>query len=411
MDWNKLGIYPANFLLPKDNINMEKWAVVACDQYTQDLNYWESLKEFVGDNPSTLNLILPEVYLNKRKDYKEQIWRNMENYLNNGILSKEINNSFILLQRQVKNKVKLGLLCVCDLEQYGAAEDKPLIQSTEEVVLERIPPRLEIREKAPLELSHVMVLFDDKNKTVIEPLNAKADSLDVLYDYGLNKNGGHIKAFKVDKTEDLEHIYNSLTALKNSNKRGFLYGVGDGNHSLKVAQAHWNNIKANLSPEQRENHPARFATIELCNIHDDALVFEPIYRVIYNAEPERFINELSKYLPISLKQSGEDDIIIKFADKQLYIPYDYASRLLPVAVLQRVLDQILSTSRALKIDYIHGLEEIKQLSKSNIGFILPDIDKSSLFDTVHKLGVLPRKTFSMGSANEKRYYVECRKIM
>ncbi len=409
MDWSRLGIYPANFLLPKNNIDMEKWAIVACDQYTQDLGYWESLKEYVGNAPSTLNLILPEVYLEDRKSYKEQVWQNMADYLAKGILSNEVKDSFILLQREVKGKVKLGLLCVCDLEKYGAATDSPLIQSTEEVVIERIPPRLEIREKAPLELSHVMVLFDDINKTVIEPLSPKPEA--ELYNFDLNKNGGHIKAYKIDSPEDMASIYNALVELQNNNNRSFLFGVGDGNHSLKVAQSHWNNIKANLSPEERENHPARFATIELCNIHDDALLFEPIYRVIYNAEPESFIKELKEYLPISNEPTSNDDIIIRYGENSLYIPYNKESGVLPVATLQSALDKVLAKNNALKIDYIHGLDDIEELSNNNIGFILPDIDKSGLFETVNKLGVLPRKTFSMGSANEKRYYIECRKII
>lgn len=341
-----------------------------------------------------------------------------------------------------------GLIMALDLEMYdynmGA---RTLIRATEGTVLDRLPPRIRIREKAAIELPHVMVLIDDPERTVIEPLAEKADSLEKLYDFELMMGGGHIKGYRIDDRNLLEGVAKALEKLADPDlfmkkynvgpdKGVLLFAVGDGNHSLAAAKAYWEKLKQSLDKDQQENHPARFALVEVVNIHDEGLVFEPIHRVVFNVDPEHLLNEAVRYFNSkgnkasyhrfdcmsSVCGGGEEQReILKKSHVIPFVTYKFfgillvqnPSHNLEVGTLQDFLDCYLRENGNAKIDYIHGNEVVKDLGsrEGNIGFLLPAISKHSLFKTITLEGVLPRKTFSMGEANEKRYYLECRKIV
>ena len=284
--FSTLGFKAADILLPKEGIDCEKWAVVACDQYTSQEEYWESLSEYVGDSPSTLRLIYPEVYLEKgdKNAIISSINENMNKYLKDGIFT-EYKDSFILVKRDTESGTRYGLMVALDLEAYSYAKDsKTLIRATEGTILSRIPPRKEIRKDAPIELPHIMVLISDKDRTVIEPLRDKRESLKKVYDTDLNKNGGHITGYLVDGKEEKEEIAKAFKALYDAldPKNPLLFAMGDGNHSLATAKSCWEDIKANLTEEEKKNHRARYALVELENIFDPGLQFEPIHRVFFN---------------------------------------------------------------------------------------------------------------------------------
>ena len=405
----------ADILLPRQDADFTKWAMVACDQYTSQIEYWIDADRFVGSAPSTLRLILPEAYLGKdgEADRVAAIHDAMERYLSDGVLTRAVENGFVLTERTTASGIRLGLVGKIDLECYdytpGAATP---IRATEETVADRIPPRMRIREGAPLELPHIMVLVDDPGMTLVEPVYAGREKLPVLYDTELFGNGGHIRGYAVAGAD--ARALEARLASAQEKSGGFFLAMGDGNHSLAVAKACWEKLKPTLSPAERETHPARFALAELVNLHSPALLFKPIHRILTGCSPEELSRAFAAWLaPQGMGlEPGEDVIFFRDAERSAFRVTGAGDRL-PVGVLQPFLDAYLKAHPECGIDYIHGSQALTQLvsASGGCGILLPPISKASLFPAIRAGGVLPRKTFSMGSAPEKRYYMECRKIL
>ncbi len=387
----------ADILLPKTD--MSKWSVVACDQYTSQPEYWAETEQIAGDAPSSLNLVFPEVYLSQGNGRIEKINKTMQEYLDNGLFA-EHKNSLIYIERTVGGKVRQGLIGAVDLEAYDYKKGaKSAIRATEGTVMERIPPRVEIRRDAPLELPHIMLLVDDIEKTIIEPLaNAKKTP---LYDFDLMQNGGHLAGWLLDDSA-AENALSAISELEKTAPDGLLFAVGDGNHSLATAKTCWEERKKTLTIEQQQTDNARYCLVELVNIHSDALVFEPIHRVVFGCDSENLLTKLEE-------NCGGKGHIVKYvtANGEGEISLSAEVSKLAVGALQSFLDVY-----GVEVDYIHGDDVCCELGRrnGNIGFLLPKPDKSDLFESVIKDGALPRKTFSMGDANEKRYYAEAKRI-
>jgi uncharacterized protein (DUF1015 family) len=397
-----IGVGVAKIMLPKDGTDLSKWAVVACDQFTSQPAYWQKVEEMVGVAPSTFRIVMPEVYLESTdKDERiEKINRTMKEYLDGGVLEEKFEGMVLVDRKTKRGALRKGLILTLDLEKYDYKKgSKTLIRATEGTVESRIPPRLEIRKNALVELPHIMVLIDDPGKSVIEPL-AELES-NLIYDFELMLNGGHIKGWKIDDEKVLEQITDNLARL--TSQDGFLFAMGDGNHSLATAKTHWENLKINLSEEEKLVHPARWALVELVNVHDDGLEFEPIHRVVYGADPAELETEVSG-------EGKEIEIVVDGVVKKIGVKG--RGNNLAVGDLQDILDDYTKNHNGITIDYIHGEERVVELSKEGaVGFLLPGMKKEELFPTVEKDGALPRKTFSMGEAEEKRYYLEARKIV
>ena len=422
--FDKLGFYPADILLPK-GCDMKKWAVVACDQFTSEPEYWESVEQQVGDAPSTLRLILPEAKLKDPNvdEYISGINASMYAYLEGGVFE-ELTDSLIYIERQQSDgKIRHGLIGMVDLEAYDFTPGSgALIRATEGTVLDRIPPRAKVRRNAPIELPHVMLLIDNPERTVIEPLTAAADSMEKLYDFELMQGGGHIRGFRLS-AEQIDGVAQALLGLTEdeamqrkygvSGVAPLLFAVGDGNHSLATAKACYEEKKQGVPESEWKNLPARYALVEVVNNHDDALQFEPIHRVVFDIDPAHLLGELRKTYPNAHEGKGEGHtigVVYEGYDGAITVP-DPAMQL-AVGTLQSFLDGYLKTYGG-EVDYIHGDEVTRELGskKGNIGFLLPAMGKEQLFKTVMADGVLPRKTFSMGHAQDKRYYIESRKIL
>ena len=421
-DFNGLGFYPADILLPA-NADMHKWAVVACDQFTSQPEYWEEVDRIAGDEPSTLRLILPESKLND-PDVADQIVKineNMEKYLAEGVF-KTYPDALIYLERtQSDGRVRHGLVGKVDVECYDFTPGNgALIRATEGTILERIPPRVRVRENAPIELPHIMLLIDDPKKTVIEPLTGD-EEMELVYDFDLMQNGGHLKGWKLTEKQK-ENVANALRALCTPEAMEEKYGlkdaapllfcVGDGNHSLATAQRCYKNLKAVTPEEEWDKLPARYALIEVMNNHDDTLEFEPIHRVIFGVDAEKLLNAFKAAYPDAYEGRGEGHCIeYTYEGHKGCITVPNPKMQLAVGTLQTFLDAYLKENGG-EIDYIHGEDVTDDLGSKpgNIGFKLPAMGKDQLFKTIISDGVLPRKTFSMGHAQDKRYYVEARKI-
>lgn len=421
-EWNGQSFLPADLLLPA-GVDWSKWSVVACDQYTSEPEYWSRVEEQVGEAPSALRLILPECRLEdgRTEEHIAEINNTMESYLSAGIW-RELPQSFVYVERTQDNgAVRCGLVGAVDLEQYDyRPEAGAPIRATEGTVLSRIPPRLRVRRNAAVELSHVMLLADDPENTVIGPVSRRMGKLEKLYDFPLMERGGSVRGFAVDKS-GAEQIGAALAAL--ADRRNFeqkygipgapvlLFAVGDGNHSLATAKAAWEEKKQTLPPEQWAWHPARYAMVEVVNLHDPSLVFEPIHRVVFGVDPEKLIAELLEYYPDARQGGGgRQRVRYVYDGGEGEISFDRPRSNLAVGTLQRFLDERLPENASL--DYIHGGDVAERLGRQrgNIGFILSPMKKSQLFETVIRDGVLPRKTFSMGEAHDKRFYLESRKI-
>ena len=387
---------------------MEAWAVVACDQYTAQKDKWETAEKFVGEKPSALRLIIPEAYLDESEKRVPLAQEAMKDYLMKGILEEAV-HGMVLLCRTTQSGPRLGLVLTVDLEAYdfSPASVSP-IRPTEGTIVSRIPPRQKVRRNAELELSHVLLLCDDPQRTVIEPLFEKRDSLRPLYDVNLMLDGGRAQGWAVEKEEDLAAIAKALLALKDKlPENGIQFAVGDGNHSLATARAHWLEVKARLPEAEWANHPARYAMVELNNIYDEALIFEPIHRVIFDTTGSH-VKELLKEAAPALELENPDLVLVtETGDLPLKIHNPLHT--LPVGTVQKLLDQ----DASLNLDYVHGEEAVRQIVEEEhaVGILLPAMDKALLFPAVEKGGPLPRKTFSMGEANEKRYYMEARRIV
>ena len=385
----------ADILLPKSNF--ENWAVIACDQYTSEPEYWEKVKTAAGDKPSALNIVLPEVYLSADNSKRiEKINKNMQEYLDSDIFT-AYNDSLIFVERiQSDGKCRRGIVGKIDLESYDYhAGTNAEIRATEQTVLSRIPPRVEIRKNAPLELPHVMLLFDDVKDQIFSYLVTNKDKFEKAYDFTLMCNAGSITGYLLDEAAK-ETVLSMLEDLKQQND-GFLFCVGDGNHSLATAKECYNLNKTEAS---------RYALTEIVNIHDTALQFEPIYRVVFGINPEELLDELVETLG-----EGTQKFTCIYGDTIKEIGVNPTAKL-AVGTLQAFLDEYVKNHPEAEIDYIHGEDSLKKLaSRPNaIGFIFDGMQKSELFEAVNADGSLPRKTFSMGHADDKRFYIEARKI-
>ena len=538
------GLKPDDIYLPAEGIDLRRWAVVACDQYTSQPEYWRRVEAYVGARPSTLHIVQPEIDLERAGARIPAIHRAMREYLSNGTLVRAVRNGFTLTERTTASGARLGLVAAVDLEEYDFTPGSgAMIRATEGTIRERIPPRLRIREGAPLECPHVMLLLDDPARTVIEPLHARLRETAPLCDFELMENGGRLRVWGVEGNA-LAPVSDALSALWEKSD-GFLYAVGDGNHSLATAKARWDALKPALSPEEAQNHPARYALAEIVNLHSPALVFEPIHRVLFGADMEDLVSAYRAHLasrgmkltavePLSSRASGTkpvepssscacgtkpaepssfpasgmkpaepssscacgmkpvepssscacgmkpaepssfpasrtklaessfscacgtkpaepssfpasgtkpaepssscacgakpaepcssargmtptDEAELTFVSGNARASYRVGNpeNPLPVAVLQPFLDEYLRSHPAARIDYVHGAAAVESLCQTphTTGVLLPAIDKSALFPAVRQGGALPRKTFSMGEPDEKRYYMECRKIL
>ena len=389
---------PANILLPKKDF--EKWAVIACDQYTSEPEYWEETKAQVGDAVSALNIVLPEVYLSKDNSGKiDEINKNMKAYVEEDVFD-TLENSLVLTIRTLKDgKVRTGIVGLIDLEEYSYEKGaKTLTRATEATVVERIPPRVEIRKDAIIELPHVMLLINDPKRSVIEPLADASNTFQKVYDFTLMQNAGAIKGYKIPDSK-VEEINNTLEQLKIDNN-GLLFAVGDGNHSLATAKECYKNQGG-----------SRYALVEVVNIHDNSLEFEPIYRIVFGVNPEELIAEFVTAMGGEYEGSDSHKYTCVWGENKKEICLKAGSHL-AVADLQNFLDDYIKKHPETEVDYIHGISNTEKLaSKPNaVGFIFDGMGKSDLFPAVSADGSLPRKTFSMGCADDKRFYLEARKI-
>ena len=391
--------YSGDILLPKKDF--ENWAVIACDQYTSEPEYWKETEAATQNKPSAYNIILPEAYLSADNSLRiAKINEKMQEYLEMDVFNC-YENSIIYTERTLNNgKIRKGLVGLIDLEDYSYVKGaNTLIRSTEETVTSRIPPRVEIRKDAPLEIPHVMLLIDDSKNTVIEPLSDKCNSFDKVYDFTLMQNAGEIKGYLLDQYT-IADVQNKLNDLSKSNSDGFLFAVGDGNHSLATAKECY-----------KQGNGSRYALVEVVNIHDSSLEFEPIYRVLFGCEPNKVIEDL--LTASGGEYDGEDAQVFKcvYGANKRKISIKPTGKL-SVATLQNFLDEYLRTNTQIEIDYIHGTDSVYNLCKKDntLGFIFNGMEKSELFSAVASDGSLPRKTFSMGLADDKRFYLEARKL-
>ncbi len=395
----KQPFLPADILLPKSGF--EKWAVIACDQYTSEPEYWKSAADYVGNAPSALNLVFPEVYLSDDNSEKiSEINGNMKKYIDGGVFN-EFKNTFVYIKRTVTGgKIRRGVMGLIDLCDYSYEKgSKTLIRATEETVPERIPPRVEIRKDAPLELPHIMLLIDDPDMTVIAPLDKKTEDEKPLYDFDLMLNGGHITGTALSEKAAAE-MQKALGALIENSEDKLLFAVGDGNHSLAAAKECY-RINKSEKP--------RYALVEMVNIHDESLEFEPIYRVIFGAEPERVIHDFTEFSGGDYNGTDAQEFTCVYGGRERKISVKPSSKLC-VGTLQRFIDKYIKENPSLKVDYIHGENSLRLLAEKpdTVGFIFDGMKKNELFDAVKQDGSLPRKTFSMGHANDKRFYLEAR---
>jgi uncharacterized protein DUF1015 len=436
--YDDLGVLIPEVYLPKAGVDPKKWAVIACDQFTSQPEYWRDVEKVVGEAPSTLNLTFPEIHLEEagKEARIKNIQGSMRKYLEAGIL--EAREGLVYVERKVGGKTRRGLVLALDLERYDYNKGSDsLVRSTEGTIVERLPPRMMIREGAALELPHILVLIDDPNRTVIEPVGAAKSKLHKLYDFDLMLESGHLTGYGVEPALE-DKIIAALRALAEpkafaskygigADKPVLLFAMGDGNHSLATAKAVWEKLK----PQVRMNHPARYALVEIENVHDEGLEFEPIHRVLFGLKGDVFAALKSFFgqdLTYTKVASGDEMVrqvdaaagatqsigLVKGGAQPEFgvIQISHATSNLPVGTIQAFLDPLMKSGGAEKIDYVHGGDVVRQLGAQpgNTAFYLPAMSKAALFKTVILDGALPRKTFSMGEAREKRFYMEARKI-
>ena len=392
----KKYLYPADILIPKTNF--EKWAVIACDQYTSDKRYWKFVEEQVKGVPSALNVILPEIYLSETEERVKKVNAKMTEYLNTNVFDL-LEDGMVYIEREITGgAIRKGVLGAIDLEEYDyVSGSKSLTRATEQTVADRLPPRIKIRKDAPIEFPHILIFIDDPTDSVMKAACEDKNRLTKLYDFNLMQNGGHIEGYKIDSASQ-----NDINlALDKLVKDGFLFAVGDGNHSLATAKECY---KLNPNPLNR------YALVEIVNIHNSAIEFEPIYRVLFGVSKKQITEYL---LNRNSNECGDEKhdftVIDSFGEDVLSL---VPTSKLPVGTLQGYLDDFLKENPNVEIDYIHGVESTRELCKSEntVGFIFDGMEKDELFVAVDEDGSLPRKTFSMGHADDKRFYIEGRMI-
>ena len=379
-----VGAAVPRLLFPKEGINLQKFAVIACDQYSAQEEYWDAVRDFIGSAPSSLQLMMPEAWLGKEPSHENAVPEHMRRYLADGTL-REIGRGMMFLHRGTTTGVRRGLLLSLDLEQYDFAPDSSsLIRATEKTIQERLPARVAIRSKAPLEMPHIMVLLDDRENRLMGALDQIAAGRAPFYDFSLMMDSGSLKGWFLQEESIFDAVAGILAQLKAQSRAVMLYAMGDGNHSFAAAKEHWDTRKAGLTAAQRESHPARFGLVELVNLYDPALVFEPIHRLLIGVDPHAVQRDL-----------GFD-----------------AKNPPPLQKLQPQLDGWLDQHPQAQLEYIHGAEDCRRLGRApdRLAIVWSKFDKESLFSDIARHGVLCRKSFSMGSAPDKRFYLECRKI-
>ena len=440
VNFSQYGVAVPEILLPK-KIDLEKWAVIACDQYTQDKAYWKRAADIAGSEPSTLNVIFPEVYLaDADKDERiGKIKETMDAYLKKDVFA-PAEKEFIYIERKTEyGRTRKGLIVAVDLDTYEWKPfSKALIRATEATVPERIPPRMKIRTDAPLELPHIMLLADDPDDALVGKTGSLVKSEKPVYDGDLQQQSGHITGWAVRDEKAMAHIQDALSAIakKGTDADGntFLFAVGDGNHSLATAKAVWDEHKKTLAAQGKSDaeiaqSPVRYALVEIVNIYDEGLTFEPIHRVVFNADNAGLLafiaqkldgevqavataSELEKLVADKTASGARYGFVTTAGGKTTYTLLQTASTDLAIASLQPALDDFIKENSGIEIDYIHGTEETVELGSKDgqMGILLPPIAKDSFFATINGRGPLPRKSFSMGEASEKRFYVEARRL-
>jgi len=390
-----------DILLPKNIKNT--WAVIACDQFTSDLSYWERVKENVGEDKSTYNMILPEIFLeDNAKERIENINKTMQDYLDEGVFT-EYKDSMIFVSRKQSDGLVLdGIIGAVNLSDYDFKKGaKALVRASEQTVIERIPPRVEIRKDAPLEFPHILLLIDDEAMSVIEPIYNQISELEKLYDLELMENGGRVKGYLIDEKR-IAKIQEALEKLVENDEDKLLFAVGDGNHSLATAKQIADTTDGVLN---------KTAMVEIVNIHSPAINFEPIYRVLFDCDEAQVLADFIR--DNGGEYDGDDAQVftVVTANGETKVKIKPTAKL-PVGTLQAYLDKYLKKHDEIKIDYIHGEEAVKQLCKAQntVGFLFEGMKKDELFEAIRQDGSLPRKTFSMGHAEDKRYYIEGRRI-
>lgn len=423
---DKVGILFPEILIPEDKINKKKWAVIACDQFTSNEEYWIKTAKTVGGSPSTLHIIVPEVFLND-DDIEGRISHakeTMGSYIEDGVLVR-LPKGVVLVERETPFGTRVGIVLAIDLEKYDVDyTKKPLIRSTEQTVAERIPPRIKLREGAVLECPHAMLMLNDPGDSVIAPVYQARGNHTKIYDTPLMLDGGHMKGWFIDDQQILDGIVESLDKLKQNTKDGMLFAVGDGNHSLACAKEVWDKQKEEMSDEERQASPLRYALVEVVNLYDNGITIHPIHRVLFNVEVPGALRLLVSilngmgtearmmYTRGSKAYANQDMQMIFFESKMSKgrIELGKSKHDLLAVTLTKALDLLLKEMPRATIDYIHGDEELHELSKRHgcLGFMMEPMIKDQLFEAVIKYGVLPKKAFSLGNAHEKRYYYECR---
>eukprot|EP00448_Togula_jolla_P033155 CAMPEP_0170625990 /NCGR_PEP_ID=MMETSP0224-20130122/31091_1 /TAXON_ID=285029 /ORGANISM="Togula jolla, Strain CCCM 725" /LENGTH=492 /DNA_ID=CAMNT_0010952677 /DNA_START=1 /DNA_END=1477 /DNA_ORIENTATION=+ len=432
-----LGMRVPSLLLPRADVDPTKWCVIACDQYTSKPQYWKEVKDIVGDAPSTLKLIFPEVYLGEGRDKEilEGISKSMKEYDESGIMQPNP-PGFVLLNRKTPVvESRLGLLVELDLDQYSFEKgSQSLIRATEATIEDRLPPRIAIRERASVELPHILVLIDDPEMSVIEPLAKNKANYKKLYDFEMMQGAGHIEGYQVDTPEAIDGVAKALRSLADPSRFRKAYGakdeqgvllfaVGDGNHSLATAKRCWEQLKKKGA---KDDHPARFALVELNNVHDPGLQFEPIHRLVFGVTPQEFVEDAQAFfakqgLTVELRPDTRlsdatdcHELEFRAAGYYAVLAIKGAPFVLAAATLTSWLDPYLAAHSESSVDYVHGTEIIDERCAGDaktVGILLPTFNKNDLLRTVVQEGVLPRKTFSMGEADEKRFYFEARRIL
>ena len=413
--------YKSDIMLPDfKSVDGTKWASVACDQYTSQKEYWADAYRFASGSYTTLDLMLPEAYLDRESELIPEINQHMKIYVEHVL--REHKSTMIYLERtQADGRVRRGLVGCIDLEEYDYKKGSDtLIRATEGTVLERIPPRVAIRRGAEIEMPHIMILIDDPKRTVIDPIANKSESLEVAYDFDLMMNSGHVKGYFVSDGV-LDGINSALGALASreamAEKYGvdaapLLFAVGDGNHSLASAKALYNEIKEKIGTEAAKRHPARYALCEIVNLHDTALDFEPIYRAVFGVDKKAFASDFKAYCASLCGNADEQTVKVLFGDEIEAVTIPHPESQLAVGTVQNFLDIYTKAHPEVTVDYIHGEDTTAHLAKgeNTVGMLFDGMSKDMLFKTVICDGALPRKTFSMGHAADKRFYLECRKI-
>ncbi len=403
----------ADILLPDFEKNEgSRWSVIACDQFTSENEYWEETERIVGNAPSALRLILPELYLGKNDEERiGAIHKAMDDYKENVL--KVHKDSMIYLRRTCPTgKVREGLVGKIDLEAYDYNKGaKTPVRATEGTVLERIPPRVRVRRGASLELPHVMLLIDDAENRLFSLLEEKRGER--AYAFPLMQGGGAVEGFFVDRSTQ-ETALSVLDGL--SGHGGLVFAVGDGNHSLASAKAYYEELKATLGEEKAKDHPARYALAEIVNIHSEALVFEPIYRVVFGADRADLLSEMKKFADAQAGDIPTQAVTVVYQENGKECKEDFTfpigAHTLTVGTLQIFLDEYIKKNKGVEVDYIHDESSLLSLASREgaVGFLFDGMKKEELFSAVAHDGALPRKTFSMGVAREKRYYLEAREI-